>query len=72
MYKGYLIYTKIRNNRRERRKLKDELLIISDILDDISPSKLHKSRIQKAVDGLLHRKYTYRITETEADEDNGM
>lgn len=72
MYKGYLIYAKIRNNRRERRKLKDELMIISDVLDDISPSKLHKNRIQKAVDGLLHRKYTYRITDTEVDENDGM
>lgn len=72
MYKGYLIYTKIRSNRRKRRKLKDELMIISDVLDDISPSKLHKNRIQKAVDGLLHRKYTYRITDTEVDENDGM
>ena len=40
--------------------------------DDISPSKLHKNRIQKAVDGLLHRKYTYRITDTEVDENDGM
>lgn len=69
MYKGYLIYVRLRDNQRMRRKLKDELLIISDVLDDVSPSKLHKSRIQKAVNGLLHRKYKYRITEVEDESD---
>lgn len=69
MYKGYLIYVRLRDNQRMRRKLKDELLIISDVLDDVSPSKLHKSRIQKAVNGLLHRKYKYRITEVEDEGD---
>lgn len=69
MYKGYLVYVRLRDNRRKRRKLKDELMIISDVLDDVSPSKLHKSRIQKAVNGLLHRKYKYRITEVEDEGD---
>jgi hypothetical protein len=69
MYKGYLLYVRLRKNRRRRRELKDELMIISDVLDEIKqPSKFQKERIQKAVDGLLHRKYKYRVTEIEEDE----
>ena len=59
----------MRNNRRKRRIIKDELLIISDVLKEVNPSVLQQSRIQKAVDGLLHRKYTYRITEIEENAD---
>lgn len=70
MYKGYLLYVRLRKNRRKRRELKDELMIISDILDEINPSQFQRSRIQKAVEGLLHRKYKYRVTEVE-DDDNG-
>lgn len=69
MYKGYLVYVRLRNNRRKRRIIKDELLIISDVLKEVNPSVLQQSRIQKAVDGLLHRKYTYRITEIEENAD---
>lgn len=69
MYKGYLIYVRLRNNRRKRRTIKDELLIISDVLKEVNPSVLQQNRIQKAVDGLLHRKYKYRVTEVE-DDDN--
>lgn len=68
MYKGYLLYVRLRKNRRRRRGLKDELMIISDVLDEIKPSRFQKERIQKAVDGLLHRKYKYRVTEIEDDE----
>ena len=69
MYKGYLLYVRLRKNRRRRRELKDELMIISDVLDEIKQlSKFQKERIQKAVDGLLHRKYKYRVTEIEEDE----
>ena len=71
MYKGYLLYVRLRKNRRRRRELKDELMIISDVLDEIKqPSKFQKERIQKAVDGLLHRKYKYRVTEEIEDDDN--
>lgn len=68
MYKGYLLYVRLRKNRRRRRELKDELMIISDVLNEIKPSRFQKERIQKAVDGLLHRKYKYRVTEIEEDE----
>ena len=68
MYKGYLLYVRLRKNRRRRRELKDELMIISDVLNEINPSHFQKERIQKAVDGLLHRKYKYRVTEVEEND----
>lgn len=68
LYQGWLLYVRLRKNRRKRRELKDELLIISDILDDIDPSQFQRNRIQRAVDGLLHRKYKYRVTEVDDNE----
>ena len=60
MYNGWLLYVKGRDQQRERRKLKDELLIISSVLEKIDSSCLQRERIKKAVDGLENRKYAYR------------
>lgn len=71
MYHGWLIYKEIKANREKRRRIKDELLIIDNVLRDIKPECVQRERIQKAIDGLFARKYTYRIVE-EGDENAAM
>lgn len=71
MYHGWLIYKEIKENREKRRRIKDELLIIDNVLRDIKPECVQRERIQKAIDGLFTRKYTYRIIE-EGEEDAAM
>ncbi len=69
LFNGWKLYKRIRNNRIERRLLKDELLIVENVLGKIKNiSCLHREKIQKAIDGLFTRKYTFRVVEEE-DED---
>ena len=71
LYRGWIVYKAIRENRKKRREIKDEIEIIQDVLKNINPDYVQKERIQKAVDGLFHRKYTYRIIEgSEEKEEN--
>lgn len=64
MFAGWQLYKCIRNNRIERRSIKDELLIVENVLSQIKNiSCLHREKIQKAIDGLFTRKYTFRIVE---------
>ena len=63
MYSGWQEYKHIKDNREKRRKLKDELLIVQSVLKEIKPDCLNRKRVQKAVDGLLGRKYTFRVVE---------
>lgn len=70
MFSGWKIYKRIRNNRTERRIMKDELLIVENVLSQIKNiSCLHRERIRKAIDGLFTRKYTFRIVEEEEEND---
>lgn len=70
MFRGWKIYVDIRENRKKRRDIKDELLVIENILKEIDPSCLQRERVQKAIDGLYDRKYKFRIIEE--DEDANM
>lgn len=65
LYGGWIMYKKIKKNREDRRKLKDELLIVENVLKGINPSCLERKNIKKAVDGLLNREYRFRIIEEE-------
>ncbi len=65
MYSAWLLYKKIRENRRNRRQLKDEMLIIHNVLKEIDDTKISRERTQKAIDGLFDRKYTYRVVEVD-------
>ena len=65
LYSAWLVYKKIRENRRNRRQLKDEMLIIHSILEEIDDTKISRERTQKAIDGLFERKYTYRVVEVD-------
>ena len=65
LYNAWIIYRRIRNNRKKRRIIKDEIMIIEDVLNEIDPSYLDRKRIKKAIDGLFRRKYKFRIVEEE-------
>ena len=65
LYKGWLLYKEIRANRKERRLIKDELLIVGNVLQEINSSCLQRDRIQRAIDGLFNREYTFRIVDDE-------
>ena len=66
MFSGWKLYKRIRNNRTERRSMKDELLIVENVLEQIKNiSCFHREKIQKAINGLFTRKYTFRIVEEE-------
>ncbi len=74
MYNGWKIYKSIRENREKRRVVKDEILIVENVLRNIKNiSCLHREQVQKAIDGLFNRKYTFRIVEEgELDENNAV
>ena len=69
LYHGWLLYKQIKNNRKKRREMKDEMFIIQRILKKIDPSCLDRKRIRRVVNGLFKRKYTYRILEEEESDD---
>lgn len=68
MYNGYLIYTELRDLRRNRRKLKDEWIILGNIIH-MNFSKFKGEEIDKAIAGLAKRKYSLRIVEDGSDVD---
>lgn len=65
MYQGWLLYKKIRDNRKRRRPIKDEITILQDVLEEADAALFSRKRIQKAIDGLFKRKYKFRIVEEE-------
>lgn len=65
LYNGWLLYKRIKKNREDRRKLKDELLIVENVLREIDPRCFQRKKIQKAIEGLSNRKYRFRIIEEE-------
>lgn len=69
LYGGWMIYKRIKDNRKKRREYKDELLIIKNVLREIDPSCLQREKVKKAVKGLFGRKYTFRIIEEEELDD---
>lgn len=72
LYRGWQIYKAIRENRKSRRNIKDETVIINNVLEEIKPNCLDRERIKKAVDGLLGRKYTFRVIEMEDETENAV
>ena len=63
---GYLEYVKVKTILKKRRDIKDELMIISNVLRMDFRGLNHES-IRKAVDGLANRKFTLRVTEEYED-----
>lgn len=69
LYGGWKVYKCIRENRKKRRMVKDEMLIIQNVLEKINPSSLNREQVQKAIDGLFNRKYRFRIVDEEEIQD---
>ena len=63
---GYNEYRQIRNIMQKRREIKDELLIISNVLRH-DFTGFTKENVHKSIAGLSNRKFTLRITEEEED-----
>lgn len=66
---GYIKYRDIKNIVDKRRSVKDEWLILNNILR-MDFRKLDREAIDKAVFGLAKRKFLYRIVEEGATEDD--
>ena len=67
LYNGWLLYKRIRENRKLRREIKDELIIIGNVLKEINPTYLQRNKVQSAIDGLFNREYTFRIIDNESE-----
>lgn len=67
LYGGWQERNRIKENREKRRNIKDELLIISNVLR-MDFRHLDRDAINKAIAGLANRKFTYRIIEEEETE----
>lgn len=62
LYGGWQERNQIKENRERRRAIKDELVIISNVLR-MDFRNLDRETVNKAVVGLANRKFTYRIVE---------
>lgn len=62
LFGGWKERNKVKENREKRRMIKDELLIISNVLS-MDFRNLDRDTINKAVIGLANRKFTYRVIE---------
>lgn len=69
MYIGWQERNKIKEIRKERRNIKDELLIVENVLREVNVSCLQRERVQNAINGLSKRKYTLRIVEENDKEE---
>lgn len=67
MYGAWKERIEAQNNRRKRREIKDEILVISSVLK-MDFRNLDRSTIDKVVKGLAKRKFTYRVVEEEEME----
>lgn len=64
LYSGWKERNSLKENRERRRQIKDELRIISDVLN-MDFRKIDRNVINKKVAELADRKFTYRIIEEE-------
>ena len=67
LYGGWIERNDIKINREKRRNIKDELLIISNVLR-MDFRSLSSESIEKAVIGLANRKFTLRVTEEDEED----
>lgn len=68
LYDAWKTYKRIRENRKKRREAKDEMIIIRNVLRKVDVSCMDREMVQRAIDGLFKRKYTYRIIEEESED----
>ncbi len=67
LYSGWIERNQIKENREKRRRIKDELFIISSVVK-MDFRNLDRETIDKTVTSLGKRKFTYRIVEEEEME----
>jgi len=67
MYGGWIERNRIKANREKRRDIKDELIIISNVLK-MDFRNLDRNTINEAIVGLANRKFTYRIVEEDESD----
>jgi hypothetical protein len=71
LFRGWKLYKDIKQNRESRRDIKDEILIINNVLREMKFNWFSRERTEKAIQGLFDRKYTFRIVE-EDDQNDSM
>ena len=67
LYGGWQERNQIKENREKRRNIKDELLIISNVLR-MDFRHIDRETINRTIAGLANRKFTYRIVEEEVTD----
>lgn len=67
LYGGWQERNRIQENRIKRRRIKDELFVISSVLK-MDFRNLNRETINKVISGLAKRKFTYRVIEEEETE----
>lgn len=70
LFHGWKIYKDIKANRESRRDIKDEMLIINNVVREIKPELFSRERTEKAINGLFDRKYRLRIVEEDSEDDS--
>ena len=68
MYIGWQERNKIKVNREKRRDIKDEIMIVENVLKEVDASCLQRERIKKSVEGLADRKFTFRVVEEDCEK----
>lgn len=71
LYGGWQERNKVKVNREKRRRIKDELLVISSVLR-MDFRNIDRNTIDKVVAGLAKRKFTFRIVEEEVENECGV
>ena len=69
MYTAWKKVKKLKETSMRRRDIKDEMLILEDIVNSFDQNYISRKHISNAIAGLSKRKYTYRIVDVE-DEVN--
>ena len=68
LYGGWIERNQIKANREKRRDIKDELLIVSNVLKT-DFTYMSSENIRKSVEGLANRKFTLRVVEEGENDD---
>lgn len=68
MYTAWKTVKKLKENAITRRDIKDEMLILTDIVESFNHDHISRKHISSCVKGLSRRKYSYRIVDVEDEE----
>lgn len=69
MYTAWKTVNRLRENAFKRRDIKDEMRVLEDIEKSFDDEVISRKKITSCINGLAHRKYSYRIVDVE-DEEN--